>query len=64
MSIIGKVSVGQYDADELAEMERSEEVQKMITQDRIFLDGDYDKGQIWVEEGDGEAFKLACEYAF
>jgi len=58
------INIGQYDADQLREMDEDPKVQEMIKTKRIFLDasGGYDKGCIWVKDGDGEAYKLGCEY--
>ena len=60
----GMIRVGQYDADELKEMNDDETIQAMIKDGRIFLDGEYDKGCIWANEGDGKAYEIACQYAF
>lgn len=58
------IRVGQYDADEFKSIKEDEGCQQMIKDERIYLDGEYDTGCIWVKEGDGEAFEMACQYAF
>ena len=61
----GMICIGQYDADELKEMNEDPKFQAMLGV-RIHLDGSggYDKGCIWALEGDGEAYEMACKYAF
>lgn len=58
------IRVGQYDADEFREMQSDKLCQQMIKNERIFLDGEFDKGCIWALEGDSKAYEKACEYAF
>jgi len=58
------VNIGQYDADQLKEMKSDEKCQGMIKVGRILLDGEFDSGCIWAKDGDGEAYEMACQYAF
>jgi len=58
------INIGQYDADQLKEMKSDEKCQEMIKAGRILLDGEFDKGCIWVKAVDGEAYEKACQYAF
>jgi len=62
--IEGKIRIGCFDADELAEIKQDKVAQKMIADGRIALyHEDDDKGTVWVKEGDGKAFEIAGEYA-
>jgi hypothetical protein len=57
------IRIGQFDADELKIMKADETLQKLIKSKRVELcfQG-YDCGEVWVNEGDGEAFAKASRY--
>ena len=61
--ILNKIKIGQFDADELSELKNDENALQMIKEDRLELEYLFeDCGAVWVKEGDGEAYKVGCNY--
>jgi len=62
--IEGSRRIGLFDADELALIKADAVIQQMIKDGRITLNyEEHDCGEVWVADGDGEAFKKATEIA-